>query len=164
VVLETVAAVPGMVVGMLRHMRSLRRVEDDRATIRIRLDEAENERMHLMTLMEIAQPSGFERLLILLAQVIFFTSFLTLYVVSGRTAHRLVGYFEEEAVYSNGEYLAKVDSGRLENVTAPKIAIDYWKLPADARLRDVILVIRQDEAGHRDVNHRLAMTFEHVIC
>ena len=94
-VLETVAAVPGMVAGMLRHISSLRRVEDDRATIRIRLDEAENERMHLMTLMEIAQPSGFERLLILLAQVIFFTSFLTLYVVSGRTAHRLVGYFEE---------------------------------------------------------------------
>jgi ubiquinol oxidase len=156
VVLETVAAVPGMVAGMLRHMRSLRRMEDDRATIRILLDEAENERMHLMTIMEIAQPSGFERLLILLAQGIFFTRFLTLYVVSGRTAHRLVGYFEEEAVYSNGEYLAEVDSGRLENVTAPKIAIDYWKLPADARLRDVILVIRQDKAGHRDVNHRLA--------
>jgi len=30
VVLETVAAVPGMVGGMVRHMRSLRRLEDDR--------------------------------------------------------------------------------------------------------------------------------------
>jgi ubiquinol oxidase len=56
VVLETVAAVPGMVVGMLRHMRSLRRVEDDRATIRIRLDEAENERMHLMTFWKLPSP------------------------------------------------------------------------------------------------------------
>jgi ubiquinol oxidase len=110
--------------------------------------------------LEIAQPSGFECLLILLAQGIFFTSFLTLYVVSGRTAHRLVGYFEKKAVYSNGEYLAEVGSGRLENVTATKIAIDYWKLPADARLRDVILVIRQDEAGHRDVNHRLVNSYD----
>jgi ubiquinol oxidase len=160
VVLETVAAVPGMVAGMVRHMRSLRRMEDDRATIRTLLEEAENERMHLMTFVEIAQPSAFERLLILLAQGIFFTSFLTLYVVSGRTAHRLVGYFEEEAVYSYGEYLAEVDSGRLENVPAPKIAIDYWELPADARLRDVILVIRQDEASHRDVNHRLANSYD----
>jgi ubiquinol oxidase len=110
--------------------------------------------------LEIAQPSGFERLLILLAQGIFFISSLTLHVVSGRTAHRLIGYFEEEAVYSYGEYLADVDSGCLENLTAPKIAIDYWKLPADARLRDVILVIRQDEAGHRDVNHRLVNSYD----
>jgi ubiquinol oxidase len=158
--LETVVAVPGMVAGMVRHMRSLRRMEDDRATIRILLEEAENERMHLMTFVEIAQPSAFERLLILFAQGIFFTSFLALYVVSGSTAHRLVGYFEEEAVYSYGEYLAEVESGRLENVPAPKIAIDYWKLAADARLRDVILVIRQDEASHRDVNHRLANSYD----
>ncbi len=114
--------------------------------------------------MEIAQPSGFERLLILLAQGIFFISSLTLYVVSGRTAHRLIGYFEEEAVYGYGECLADVDCGCLENVPAPKIAIDYWKLPADARLRDVILVIRQDEAGHRDVNHRLANSYDVWTC
>ncbi|MBY0567169.1 MAG: alternative oxidase [Hyphomonadaceae bacterium] len=30
VVLETVAAVPGMVGGMLNHLKSLRRMEDDR--------------------------------------------------------------------------------------------------------------------------------------
>nr|WP_264673256.1 alternative oxidase [Marinobacter sp. ELB17] len=81
--------------------------------------------------------------------------------MSGRTAHRLVGYFEEAAVYSYGEYLAEVDSGRLENVPAPQIAIDYWKLPADATLRDVIIVVRMDEAGHRDVNHRFADSFDH---
>jgi ubiquinol oxidase len=159
VVLETVAAVPGMVAGMIRHMRSLRRMEDDREAIHTLLEEAENERMHLMTFVQIAQPSLLERMLILLAQGIFFTSFLFLYVISGRTAHRLVGYFEEEAVYSYGEYLAEVDSGRLENVAAPKIAIEYWKLPADATLRDVIIVVRNDEAGHRDVNHQFADNF-----
>jgi ubiquinol oxidase len=159
VVLETVAAVPGMVAGMIRHMRSLRRMEDDREAIHILLEEAENERMHLMTFVQIAQPSFLERMLILLAQGIFFTSFLLLYVISGRTAHRLVGYFEEEAVFSYGEYLAEVDSGRLENVAAPKIAIDYWKLSTDATLRDVIIVVRNDEAVHRDVNHQFADSF-----
>jgi ubiquinol oxidase len=156
VVLETVAAVPGMVGGMIRHMRSLRRMKDDREAIHTLLEEAENERMHLLTFVQIAQPSLVERMLILLAQGIFFTSFLLLYVVSGRTAHRLVGYFEEEAVYSYSEYLAEVDSGRLENVKAPQIAIDYWKLPADAMLRDVIIAVRNDEAGHRDANHQFA--------
>jgi ubiquinol oxidase len=156
VVLEPVAAVPGMVGGMIRHMRSLRRMKDDREAIHTLLEEAENERMHLLTFVQIAQPSFLERMMILLAQGIFFTTFLFLYVVSGRTAHRLVGYFEEEAVFSYSEYLAEVDSGRLENVDAPQIAIDYWKLPADATLRDVIIAVRKDEAGHRDVNHQFA--------
>ncbi len=160
VVLETVAAVPGMVGGMVRHMRSLRRLEDDREWIHTLLEEAENERMHLMTFVQIAQPTLLERILILLAQGFFFTSFFLLYVISGRTAHRLVGYFEEEAVYSYTEYLAEVDSGRLENVPAPQIAIDYWQLPADATLRDVIIVVRDDEAGHRDVNHGFADSFD----
>ncbi|WP_341939507.1 alternative oxidase [Marinimicrobium sp. C2-29] len=160
VVLETVAAVPGMVGGMVRHMRSLRRLEDDREWIHTLLEEAENERMHLMTFVQIAQPTLLERILILLAQGFFFTSFFLLYVISGRTAHRLVGYFEEEAVYSYTEYLAEVDSGRLENVPAPEIAIDYWQLPADATLRDVIIVVRDDEAGHRDVNHGFADSFD----
>jgi len=160
VVLETVAAVPGMVGGMVRHMRSLRRLEDDREWIHTLLEEAENERMHLMTFVKIAQPNLLERIIILLAQGIFFTSFFLLYVISGRTAHRLVGYFEEEAVYSYTEYLNEVDAGRQENVPAPEIAIDYWKLPADATLRDVIIVVREDEAGHRDVNHRFADSFD----
>lgn len=161
VVLETVAAVPGMVGGMVRHMRSLRRLEDDRKWIHTLLAEAENERMHLMTFIKIAQPNWLERMLILGAQGVFFTSFLLLYVVSGRTAHRLVGYFEEEAVYSYSEYLREVDSGRLENVPAPAIAIDYWQLPANATLRDVIIAVRNDEAGHRDVNHHIADSYDH---
>lgn len=156
VVLETVAGVPGMVGGILHHMRSLRRMKDDEGWIKTLLDEAENERMHLMTFIKIAQPNWLERMLILVAQAIFFTSFLLLYIISGRTAHRLVGYFEEEAVYSYTEYLAEVDSGRLENVPAPEIAIEYWNLAPDARLRDVIIAVRADEAEHRDVNHDFA--------
>lgn len=160
VVLETVAGVPGMVGGMVRHMRSLRRLEDDQGWIHTLLAEAENERMHLMTFIEISRPTWFERMIILAAQGIFFTGFFLLYIISGRTAHRLVGYFEEEAVYSYSEYLREVESGHIENVAAPAIAIDYWQLPPDATLRDVIVAVREDEAGHRDVNHEFADSFD----
>lgn len=156
IVLETVAAVPGMVGAALVHLRCLRWMRDDEGWIRTLMDEAENERMHLMTFIEIAKPSFIERMLVLVAQAGFFTFFLLLYIVSSRTAHRLVGYFEEQAVYSYTQYLDEIDSGRVDNVPAPQIALDYWKLPADARLRDVVLAVRADEAEHRDVNHGFA--------
>ena len=154
VVLETVAAVPGMVAGMLNHLKSLRRMEQDPGWIKILLDEAENERMHLMTFIHIAKPSTIERLIIIIAQGIFFNLYFIMYLISPRTCHRIVGYFEEEAVTSYTDYLNEVEEGRIENVPAPKIAIDYWKLEPYARLADVIRVVRDDEAGHRDVNHK----------
>lgn len=156
IVLETVAAVPGMVGGMLVHLRCLRWMVEDQGWIRTLLDEAENERMHLMTFVQIAKPNPFERLVILMVQALFFIAFFVLYLTSPRTAHRLVGYFEEQAVISYTLYLAEIDAGRVENVAAPDIAIAYWNLPANARLRDVVLVVRQDEMGHRDVNHGFA--------
>ncbi len=156
VVLETVAAVPGMVGGTLQHLRSLRLIEADYGRIRLLLDEAENERMHLMTFIQITQPSGLERLLVRIAQGIFFNLYFLLYMISPKIAHRIVGYLEEEAVHSYTEYLAGVDNGTHANVPAPRIAIDYWKLAPDARLRDVIIAVRADEIRHREVNHELA--------
>lgn len=153
VVLETVAAVPGMVGGALTHLKSLRRFQDDRGWIKTLLDEAENERAHLMTFIHVARPNRLERTIIILAQGIFFNGFFFFYLFWPRTAHRFVGYLEEEAVYSYTEYLADIDAGRAENVPAPPFAIDYWKLNPDARLRDVVIKVRLDEAGHRDVNH-----------
>ncbi|MFP3344411.1 alternative oxidase [Halomonas sp. SIMBA_159] len=156
VILETVAAVPGMVGGAIQHLHALRRIKDDDGWIRTLLDEAENERMHLMTFIEVAKPNRFERFLILVAQGIFFNLFFLLYLCSSKTAHRVVGYLEEEAVYSYTEYLEGIDRGEYENIPAPQIAIDYWKLPQDARLRDVVIAVRADEAGHRDTNHDFA--------
>jgi len=158
VVLETVAAVPGMVGGVLQHLKSLRLIEADYGRIRLLLGEAENERMHLMTFIQITQPSGLERLLIRLAQGVFFNLYFLLYMISPRIAHRVVGYLEEEAVISYTEYLAGVDNGTHANVPAPRIAIDYWKLAPDARLHDVIIAVRADEVRHREVNHELADT------
>lgn len=156
VVLETIAAVPGMVGGTLTHLKCLRRMVDDNGWIRTLMEEAENERMHLMTFVAIARPSGFERFVIIVAQWLFYVGFFLLYVVSPRTAHRVVGYFEEEAVASYTLYLGEIDSGRSPDVPAPDIAKHYWKLSVNATLRDVIVAVRADEAHHRDVNHRFA--------
>jgi len=156
VVLETIAAVPGMVGGALQHLKALRRIRDDQGWIRKLLDEAENERMHLMTFVRIARPSAFERALIILAQGLFYNAYFLLYLFAPRTAHRFVAYLEEEAVVSYTHYLEAIDAGELENTPAPQIARDYWDLSATARLRDVVLAVRADEAGHRDANHRFA--------
>jgi len=83
-------------------------------------------------------------------------TFFALYLLSPKTAHRIVGYFEEEAVISYTLYLKEIDDGRSANVPAPEIAKRYWGLADDARLRDVVLVVRADEAHHRDVNHGYA--------
>ena len=156
VVLETVAAVPGMVGGLLQHLKALRTIRDDEGWVREPLDEAENERMHLMTFIEVAQPSRMERYLIMGGQAVFFNLYFFLYLFAPRTAHRVVGYLEEEAVISYTQYLAEVDAGSVENVPAPQLAIDYWKLGDAATLRDVIIAVRADEAGHRDRNHEMA--------
>jgi ubiquinol oxidase len=156
IVLETVAAVPGMVGATVNHLRCLRRMCDDRGWIRTLMEEAENERMHLMTFIEVARPTLFERLVILGVQWAFYLAFFALYLVSARTAHRIVGYFEEEAVISYTLYLEEIDEGRSANPPAPAIARHYWKLPDTATLRDVVLAVRADEAHHRDVNHGFA--------
>ena len=156
VVLETVAAVPGMVAGMLLHLKSLRKMQDDKGWIKILLDEAANERMHLMTFIKIAKPTFIERLIIMVAQFIFILMYLFIYLISQKTAHRIVGYFEEEAVISYTEYLNEIEEGKIENIKAPEIAINYWNLPLNSKLSDVIEAIRDDEASHRDVNHSFA--------
>lgn len=156
VVLETVAAVPGMVGGLLQHLKAIRHIREDQGWIRELLDEAENERMHLMTFINIARPTRFERALIMLTQMLFYNFYFFLYLLAPRVAHRVVGYLEEEAVVSYTQYLEQIDAGQVENVPAPAIARQYWNLPEGARLREVVLVIRADEAVHRDTNHEFA--------
>lgn len=156
IVLETVAAVPGMVGGMMNHLKSLRRMRDDEGWIHELLEEAENERMHLMAFVALFKPNGFERILVLIAQGVFWNLYFVVYLFAPRTAHRTVGYFEEEAIVSYTQFLAEIDAGKFENVAAPQLAIDYWKLPADARLRELVIAVRADEARHRDVNHGFA--------
>lgn len=157
VVLETIAGVPGMVAGMWIHLKSLRQMRTGYGPmIRELLAEAENERMHLMFFIEIAQPNILERWLILAAQAMFWNYYLLLYICSPKTAHLMVHYFEEEAVKSYTSYLEMVEDGLVENVPAPTLAIGYYGLGQDAKLSDLIKCVRADEQRHAIANAQFA--------
>jgi ubiquinol oxidase len=156
IVLETIAAVPGMVAATLLHLKCLRLMIDDRGWIRTLLNEAETQRVHLMVFVAIDRPNLFERSLVLLTQGIFYNAHFLIYLFSPRTAHRIAGYFAEDAVRGYGQYLDEIQNGRQENPSAPALAISYWNLPPEARLSDVIGAIQEDEAIHRDINHSFA--------
>tara|TARA_Y100000033_G_C2727283_1_gene101530 strand:+ start:88 stop:693 length:606 start_codon:yes stop_codon:yes gene_type:complete len=157
VVLETVAGVPGIVAGVWLHLKSLRKMKTGYGPdIREMLAEAENERMHLMFFIEIAKPNWFERYLVLFAQLIFMIFYFILYVIDYKTAHRMIAYFEEEAVKSYTDYLRLVESGEVENVPAPRLAIQYYEMGSNAKLSDLIRHVRADEQHHSDVNHKYA--------
>lgn len=157
VVLETVAGVPGMVAGMWVHLKSLRQAKTGYGPlIRELLAEAENERMHLMFFIDIAQPNWLERALILMAQMGFMAYYLVLYIISPKTAHKMIHYFEEEAVRSYTSYLEEIEAGKIEDVPASQLAINYYDLSADAKLSDMIRRVRADEQGHADANLKFA--------
>lgn len=156
IVLETIASIPGIIGALFHHLKSLRLIKDDRGWIQTLLDEAENERMHLLVYSSIVQPTRLERFLIIVVQFFFAILYFFIYLISPRTAHRVVGYFEEEAVHSYEHYLQLVLDGAHENIPAPAIAISYWNLKEDSRLVDVIRATIRDEMIHRDVNHKFA--------
>lgn len=159
VFLETIAGVPGMVAGMLRHLRSLRRMDRDNGWIETLLEEAYNERMHLLTFLKMAEPGWFMKFMILGAQGVFFNGFFISYLMSPKTCHRFVGYIEEEAVKTYTLAIQDIDEGRLpawKTLQAPEIAIRYWNMPEGKQtMRDLLMYIRADEAKHREVNHTL---------
>ena len=157
VVLETVAGVPGMVAGVWMHFKSLRAMKVGYGEqIREMLAEAENERMHLMFFIDIAKPNFVERLIVLFSQVTFGIFYLFMYIFFTRTAHRMIGYFEDEAVKSYTEYLELVESGKVDNIAAPNLAISYYGLGSDAKLTDLIRCVRADEEHHSETNHNYA--------
>ena len=157
VVLETIAGVPGMVAGMWMHFKSLRSMKAGYGIhIREMLAEAENERMHLMFFIEIAKPNIFERSLVLFSQFLFGAFYFFMYVFFTKTAHRMIGFFEDEAVKSYTEYLKMIEDGEIENVKAPQIAIEYYDLKSNARLIDLVKCVKADEEHHSEVNHKYA--------
>lgn len=159
--LETVAAVPGAVAGMSLHLRALRRLNAEHCAYIIHLNhEAENERFHLLTWLEIARPNNVDRFLVWTVQKTFLAAYSLMYALAPKTSHRLVGYLEEEAIVSYTNFAAEIDAGNIENIPAPQMAIEYWNLSPDARLKDVVLSVRADEASHRDFNHEIADQME----
>jgi ubiquinol oxidase len=167
VVLETVAAVPGMVGGAFRHLRSLRRMQRDNGWIHPLWEEAENERMHLLIWMQVTKPTALEKALVVLAQSVYGLAYTAMYLLRPQVAHRFVGYLEEEAVAAYTAYLKAIETGALKNGPAPEIAKKYYRLPDDATLRDVILYVRIDECMHRYVTpsfRSLIVHIAHLCC
>ncbi|KAH8824973.1 mitochondrial alternative oxidase [Flagelloscypha sp. PMI_526] len=157
--LETIAGVPGMVAATVRHLVSLRLMKRDNGWIHTCLEEAENERMHLMTFMNLREPGIFFRALILGAQGVFYNLFFLMYLFVPNACHRFVGYLEEEAVFTYTYCIDELEKGRIPewtNKPAPQIAIDYWRLKPEAKMLEVIYAVRADESTHRFVNHSLA--------
>jgi len=156
IVLETIAAVPAMVGASLLHLQCLRQLIDDRGWVRTFMEEAENQRAHLMAFVAIARPSWGERLLIVIGQGIFYNAYFLLSLISSRSAHRLAGYLAERSVRGYSEYLASIESGERPNGPAPDTALAYWNLAPGSQLSDMIIAMREDEAIHRDIHHAFA--------
>lgn len=146
--LESVAGVPGMVAGMLRHMRSMRRMKRDNGWIETLLEESYNERMHLLVFLKMHQPGRFMRFMVLAAQGVWCTVMSVGYMISPRMVHRFVGYLEEEAVITYTRQIKDLDAGLLpkwQTLQAPEIAVDYWKMPEGSRsMRDLLLYSTYD--------------------
>lgn len=156
IILETVTAVPPMVVATLLHLKCLRGMLDDKGWVRTFMDEAENQRAHLMAFVELTRPNSWERFLIALAQGVFYNAYFLLYLISAQTAHRLAAYFAEQAVQGYSQYLAQIVSDARGAEAAPSMAIAYWGLTPNAEVRDMILAMLEDEAIHRDLHHAFA--------
>jgi hypothetical protein len=98
IILESFAGVPGFVAAGFRHFYSLRTLKRDHGAIYTFLEEAENERMHLLVCLKMFEASPITRALCVAAQF-GMTPFLALtYAVHPGSMHRFVGYLEETAV------------------------------------------------------------------
>jgi hypothetical protein len=158
--LETIAAVPGMVAAIIRHFKSLRTMQRDGGMIQMFLDEANNERMHLLTFVRMKNPNTLFRAAVIGGQFGFGTVFLLAYMISPNFCHRFVGYVEEEACATYTKIIKAIeeapedaDLAKWRTEVAPGIGRAYWKLGEEGTVLDLMYAVRADEAEHRDVNH-----------
>ncbi|GAQ46942.1 inducible alternative oxidase 2 [Aspergillus tubingensis] len=146
-----------MVGGMLRHLKSVRQMKKDPGWIESLIEEAYNERMHLLTFLELADPGIFMRFMVLAAQSLFFNAFFVSYLVLPKTCHRFVGYLQEEAVITFTPAIHELQAGKLhawDDLPAPEIAVKDCRMPkGKQKMLDLLLYVRMDEAKHREVNH-----------
>lgn len=162
IILESVAGVPGMVAASMRHFNSLRHLRRDHGWIHTLLEEAENERMHLLVCMKMFKAGFPTRALVLLGQFTMLPLLTLTYMVNPKALHRFVGYLEETAsqTYFDLIRLTKEPGTHLNrdwsSLKAPALAVNYWRLNDDAMWLDVLKCLFADETNHRDVNHTFA--------
>jgi hypothetical protein len=157
--LESVAGVPGMVGAMHRHLKSLRAMRRDGGRIHTLLEESENERMHLLTFLQLKDPGALFRFNVIATQGIFMTLYTLFYALSPKHCHAFVSYLEEEAVKTYTHAIRDYDEKKIPewaSLEAPAIAKKYWRLGENATFRDLLLNVRADEACHQHVNAAFA--------
>jgi len=124
------------------------------------LDEANNERMHLLTFVRMKNPGYIARACVLVSQCVVGAGFFIAYNISPDLCHRFVGYIEEEACHTYTDIIKCVEEAPEGNEMAewrteiaPAIARGYWRLGEKGTVLDMLYAVRADEAEHRDVNH-----------
>jgi hypothetical protein len=127
------------------------------------LEEANNERMHLLTFIRMKDPGYAFRAAVIGGQFGFGSTFLLMYMISPAFCHRFVGYIEEEACHTYTKIIDAIenapedsDLAQWKTQEAPKIAKGYWHLGENGTVLDVMRAVRADEAEHRDVNHAVS--------
>ena len=83
-----ILGVPGFTAAMVRHLHSLRRMQRDHGWIHTLLEEAENERMHLMTFLQLRNPGPIFRFVVVVSQYIFTGGFFLAYLINPTFCHR----------------------------------------------------------------------------
>mmetsp|Transcript_24585 Transcript_24585/g.73799 ORF Transcript_24585/g.73799 Transcript_24585/m.73799 type:complete len:389 (-) Transcript_24585:46-1212(-) len=162
IILESFAGVPGFVAAGFRHFYSLRTLKRDHGSIYTFLEEAENERMHLLVCMKMFDAGLVTRALVIAAQFGMTPFLMATYMVHPGAMHRFVGYLEETAVQTYANLVEKTQTPGTQlheawhGLDAPDIAKAYWKLDADASWCETLKHMLADESHHRDVNHTFA--------
>lgn len=162
IILESFAGVPGFIGAAFRHFRSLRMLERDHGFIFSLLEEAENERMHLLCCMKQFEAGPVTRSVVVLSQGVATPALMLLYVIRPQLLHRFVGYLEETAVHTYTDIVkhATTPGSHLHTawaeLPAPDIAIQYWQMDGSATWVDTLKRMLADESHHRDVNHAFA--------
>jgi hypothetical protein len=161
-ILESIAGCPGMVAAGMRHFKSLRNMERDHGWIHTLLEEAENERMHLLVVMKMFKPNLLTRSVVIGGQMVVLPLMALTYLVHPKALHRFVGYLEETAcqTYHDLVTLTLTEGTELHaawgNLPAPAIAKSYWQMDENSMWVDVLKNLYADESNHRDVNHTFA--------
>lgn len=153
-VLETLAAIPAIVIGAIRALRAQRRRTDD-ALVRDCATEADNEHAHMLAFAAITELTWVDRLVVVMGQPVLAAAFALLHTVSERAAHRLCGHFEEEAMRTYAHHRAAVAAGRPDPVLGA-FACERWSLPMGSRLSALLPILEQEESEHGRRHHEVA--------
>jgi len=161
ILLESVAGVPPFIMGGYRHFRSLRNMSYDGGRIFTHMEEAENERMHLIICMQLFEAAWYTKAAVVVAQILI-TPFCWFFcLLNPRYLNRFVGYLEELACETYGTVLEHISNPEKQlhvwnEMKAPPVAIQYYDLEEGATWPDTLKRIYADETMHRDVNHTFA--------